>query len=66
MIYGEEFFTRFEFVPLHFIIMQGAYQMNQGKSIFAQLMSLFPEYIFRQSVARYNGDRHKIRQLYRV
>ena len=35
--------------------------MNQGKSIFAQLMALFPEYIFRQCVARYNGDRHKIK-----
>ena len=41
--------------------MQGAYQMNQGKSIFAQVMSLFPEYIFHQCVARYNGDRHKIK-----
>ena len=35
--------------------------MNQGKSIFAQLMSLFPEYYFRQCVARYQGDRHKIK-----
>ena len=35
--------------------------MNQGKSIFAQLMSLFPEYQFRQCVARYKGDRHKIK-----
>ena len=62
MNYSEIFFTRFEFVPLHFIIiMQDANQMNQGKSIFAQLMSLFPEYIFRQCVARYNGDRHKIK-----
>ena len=53
MIYGV--FTRFEFLPLHFIIMQGACQKNQGISLFAQLMSLFLEYIFRQSVARYNG-----------
>lgn len=41
--------------------MQAANQMNQGKSIFAQIMSLFPEYHFRQCVARYNGDRHKIK-----
>ena len=36
MNYGEIFFTRFEFVPLLFIILQCANQMNQGKSIFAQ------------------------------
>lgn len=35
--------------------------MNKGKSIFAQVMSLFPEYIFRQCVARYKGDRHKVK-----
>ena len=35
--------------------------MNKGKSIFAQLMSLFPEYMFRQCVARYNGDRYMIK-----
>ena len=35
--------------------------MNKGKSIFAQLMSIFPEYMFRQCVARYNGDRHLIK-----
>ena len=61
MIYVGIFFTRFEFVSLHLIIMQAANQMNQGKSIFAQVMSLFPEYIFRQCVARYKGDRHKIK-----
>lgn len=61
MVYGEIFFTRFEFVLLHYTIMQGTNQMNQGKNIFAQLMSLFPEYMFRQCVARYNGDRHKIK-----
>ena len=61
MIYGDKIFTRFDFVALHLITMQAANQMNQGKSIFAQIMSLFPEYIFRQCVARYNGDRHKIK-----
>ena len=61
MMYGNNIFTRFDLVSLHMIIMQGAYQMNQGKSIFAQVMSLFPEYIFHQCVARYNGDRHKIK-----
>ena len=43
------------------IILQDTKNMNQGKTIFAQLMSLFPEYMFRQCVARYNGDRHKIK-----
>lgn len=61
MIYSDRIFTRFDFVLLHLIIMQGQNHMNQGKSIFAQIMSLFPEYFFRQCVARYNGDRHKIR-----
>jgi hypothetical protein len=41
--------------------MQTANSMNQGKSIFAQLMSLFPEYMFHQCVARYKGDRHKLK-----
>ncbi len=35
--------------------------MNQGKIIFAQIMSLFPVYIFRQCVTRYNSDRHKFK-----
>lgn len=43
------------------IIIQDTKNMNQGKTIFAQLMSLFPEYMFRKCVERYNGDRHKIK-----
>ena len=61
MYYGEIFFTRFEIVTLCLVVTQSKYQMNKGKSIFAQLMSLFPEYMFRQCVARYNGDWHMIK-----
>lgn len=61
MCYNDIFFTRFEFVSLHFIIIQAANQMNQGKNIFAQIMSLFPDYHFRKCVAKNNGDRHKIK-----
>lgn len=58
---GYLFFTRFDFVALHSQQKDAISTMNQGKSIFAQLMSLFPEYYFRQCVARYQGDRHKIK-----
>jgi hypothetical protein len=30
--------------------------MNQGKTVFSQLMSLLPDYEFNKCVARYNGD----------
>lgn len=58
---GYFIFTRFEFITLHSQTKDAISIMNQGKSIFAQLMSLFPEYHFRQCVARYHGDRHKIK-----
>lgn len=32
--------------------------MNKGKTIFAQIMSLFNEYEFKKCVDRYKGDRH--------
>lgn len=35
--------------------------MNKGKTIFAQLMSLFTEYEFSKCVKRYHGDRHAIK-----
>ena len=35
--------------------------MNKGKTIFAQLMSLFTEYEFSKCVKRYKGDRHAIK-----
>lgn len=35
--------------------------MNKGKTIFAQLMSLIPEYEFSKCVKRYRGDRHAFR-----
>ncbi len=35
--------------------------MNQGKTIFAQLMSLFSEYEFAKCVKRHNGNRHAIK-----
>ena len=34
--------------------------MNQGKTVFAQIMSLMPRYEFDQCVKRYNGNRHAI------
>jgi hypothetical protein len=35
--------------------------MNKGKTIFAQIMSLFNEYEFKKCVDRYKGDRHAIK-----
>lgn len=54
---GYNIFTRFELVTLHPQTKDAISTTNQGKSIFAQLMSLFSEYHFRQCVARYQGDR---------
>lgn len=34
--------------------------MNQGKTVFAQLMSMIPEYEFDKCVSRYNGN-HRVR-----
>ncbi|WP_255327177.1 DUF4372 domain-containing protein [Prevotella sp. HUN102] len=34
--------------------------MNQGKTVFAQIMSLIPRYEFDKCVKRYNGNRHAI------
>ena len=31
--------------------------MNSGKTVFAQLMSVIPEYEFDKCVSRYNGSR---------
>jgi hypothetical protein len=35
--------------------------MNKGKTIFAQLMSLYTDYEFSKCVGRYQGDRHSIK-----
>ena len=35
--------------------------MNKGKTVFAQIMSLFNEYEFKKCVNRYKGDRHSIK-----
>jgi hypothetical protein len=35
--------------------------MNKGKTVFAQIMSLFDEYEFKKCVDRYKGDRHAVR-----
>lgn len=34
--------------------------MNQGKTVFAQIMSLTPGYEFDKCVKRYNGNRHAV------
>ncbi|NDV84983.1 IS4 family transposase [Bacteroides sp. 51] len=35
--------------------------MNQGKTVFAQLMSLIPEHELKKCINRYNGDFHSIK-----
>ena len=44
MSYANIIFSRFDFVLLQ-IILQEAEIMNQGKTVFAQLMSLIPRYL---------------------
>ena len=52
-------FSRFDFVLLQ-IVLQETEIMNQGKTVFAQIMSLIPRYEFDKCVKRYNGNRHAI------
>jgi len=59
MIYANIIFSGFDFVLLQ-IILQEAEIMNQGKTVFAQIMSLIPRYEFDKCVKRYNGNRHAI------
>ena len=57
MSYADIIFSRFDFVLLQ-IVLQEAEIMNQGKTVFAQIMSLIPRYEFDKCVKRYNGNRH--------
>ena len=59
MSYANIIFSRFDFVLLQ-IVLQEAEIMNQGKTVFAQIMSLIPRYEFDKCVKRYNGNRHAI------
>jgi len=59
MIYTDIFFSRFDFVLLQ-IVLQKTELMNQGKTVFAQIMSLVPRYEFDKCVKRYKGNRHAI------
>ena len=59
MSYANIIFSGFDFVLLQ-IVLQEAVIMNQGKTVFAQIMSLIPRYEFDKCVKRYNGNRHAI------
>lgn len=59
MIYANIIFSGFDFVLLQ-IILQEAEIMNQGKTVFAQIMSLISKYEFDKCVKRYKGNRHAI------
>ncbi len=59
MSYANIIFSRFDFLLLQ-IVLQEAEIMNQGKTVFAQIMSLIPRYEFDKCVKRYNGNRHTI------
>lgn len=55
MGYTNLIFSRFDFVLLQ-IVLQETEIMNQGKTVFAQIMSLIPRYEFDKCVKRYNGN----------
>ena len=59
MSYTNINFPRFDFILLQ-IVLQKAEIMNQGQTVFAQIMSLIPRYEFDKCVKRYNGNRHAI------
>ena len=52
MSYTNLIFSRFDFVLLQ-IVLQETEIMNQGKTVFAQIMSLIPRYEFDKCVKRY-------------
>ena len=60
MHYANKIFPGFDFILLQ-IVLQEIEIMNQGKTIFAQIMSLINEYEFKKCVDRYKGDRHAIK-----
>ena len=62
MSYANVIFSRFDLVLLQ-IVLQKAEITNQGKTVFAQIMSLIPRYEFDKCVKRYNGNRHAIAAL---
>ena len=59
MHYANKIFPGFDFILLQ-IVLQEIEIMNQGKTVFAQIMSLIPRYEFDKCVKRYNGNRHAI------
>ena len=59
MSYTNLIFSRFDFVLLQ-IVLQETEIMNQGKTVFAQSMSLISRYEFDKCVKRYNGNIHAI------
>ena len=59
MGYTNLIFSRFDFVLLQ-IVLQETEIKNQGKTEFAQIMSLIPRYEFDKSVKIYNDNRHAI------
>ena len=59
MHYANKIFPGFDFYLLQ-IVLQEIEIMNQGKTVFAQIMSLIPRYEFDKCVKRYNGNRHAI------
>ena len=57
MFYVNRIFPGFDFILLQ-IVLQEIEIMNQGKTVFAQIMSLIPRYEFDKCVKRHNGNRH--------
>ena len=53
MHYANKIFPGFDFILLQ-IVLQEIEIMNQGKTVFAQIMSLIPRYEFDKCVKRYN------------
>lgn len=56
MICPNMYFSRFDFILLQ-IVLQEIEIMNQGKTVFAQIMSLISRYEFDKCVKRYNDYR---------
>ena len=54
-----KFFDK-NFVLLGIVLIQFRHDMPIGKTVFAQLMSLLPEYEFKKCVDKYKGDSHSI------
>ena len=59
MRYSDSKIFRFDFVSLYCLIYKIAQDMNAGNTVFAQLMSLIPDYELRKCIIQKNHENNR-------